>query len=328
MNGIVRMKEYLEDLYGVDVVLEEFQHFDKLPLFMKKSYKYNHINFFGEEILVVELINDEISMKEIHSINKNLVKYMDNEYTILLVFNIKNEYIRRTCIKGGYSFVVPGVELFFPKLGIAYSKYMKKLKMIKENTTKPRILSAVAQTLLFFIDDEFLIRSQKELAIKLGYSGMSISRAIRELIELNFIIKETINDSISIKLQKPLLQLFNENRSVFINPVLKTYFIKPSEFVILNKDVILSGESDLANRSMLNKPVNDTYSIYKSNWIKYQDNVQFINNDRDKCNIIQVWKHDIPMKNGVIHPLALYLSMKDILDERIKKELESLVEVI
>ena len=43
---------------------------------------------------------------------------------------------------------------------------------------------------------------------------------------------------------------------------------------------------------------------------------------------LELWRHHVPLMDGKINPLALYLSLKDNKDERVQNELAKVLEEI
>lgn len=156
---------------------------------------------------------------------------------------------------------------------------------------------------------------------------MSISRAYKELKTLNILddiriirIKETLTS-------QRVEQVWNKVKNYLFNPIQSVVYIeKDSLEYDLRKKLTYSGETALSDYTMLIQPREETFAIYKREWDILKESAILVPYKTDYCYIIELWKHKVPLLYNKIHPLALYLSMKDSSDERIRGELEILLE--
>ena len=85
----------------------------------------------------------------------------------------------------------------------------------------------------------------------------------------------------------------------------------------------ISGVNALSEYSMLNKEKNDTYAIAKEEARRLQ-----IRTDKEYGETrIEIWRYNpcFFSKNGIVDKLSLFLAMKDMDDERIQIELETMI---
>jgi hypothetical protein len=93
----------------------------------------------------------------------------------------------------------------------------------------------------------------------------------------------------------------------------------------LKTELILSGESALSEKTDLSAPNVKVYAVSKKALQSYEKNLEIGLKMEKNMIELEVWKYKVPTSGGMIDPWALYFSLIDLDDERIKSALESLV---
>ncbi len=77
---------------------------------------------------------------------------------------------------------------------------------------------------------------------------------------------------------------------------------------------------------MMGYPKQDIYGITSKRFKKFENvtSVQPIS-DTNSC-IIEIWRHEMPIKNGIVHPLGIAVELKSVFDERVEDQLELMIE--
>ena len=122
-----------------------------------------------------------------------------------------------------------------------------------------------------------------------------------------------------------------EQRNLFVTPVLKKVYVdeKPTGLIML-----YSNASALPEYSDMNPSRQEYFAIDKNIFYKLQKHKLLVNhNEYEGLYCLEVWKYNpeiltkqLPGNTQVVDPLSLYLSLKDIRDERIEMALKQIID--
>jgi|LGOV01.1.fsa_nt_gb DNA-binding Lrp family transcriptional regulator len=334
-----KLKGYIKDLMGLELLLSDWSNVNKLPLFMKKKYEFYNAELSNRKFLVMlSKKNDEMSLRSIKKHIKQLSKYTEHPNEIVFVCSNMSNYGRHSFIKENIPFIVLGLQLYVPFLGIAFKerieeKYVlsvnnisdsnySKLKRVREK------LTPTAQALYFeLITNGTINRTQMEIANNIGISKIAISRGFSLLEEFEIIRKEKIgvkNIHSFTHMGKPIWESIKE---YLINPVETVIYIESDSLIeFIQGSIYRSGETALSRVSMLASPRTDTYAMYKSDWDNLEKRPRVLPSIANDSVRVELWSYPIPLLDGEIHPVVLYLTLKDHEDERVQSFLDDLIE--
>ena len=186
--------------------------------------------------------------------------------------------------------------------------------------------SAQALFLELVISNDFK-RSQDKLAKILGVTKMSVSRAFKELKEFNLITESLNKGNVILEYSDSLKRIWKQASKYFVDPKSKILYVKRDTINdILWSKLVVSGEDALSEYSMLGEPKYKVYGITSKEWNILIEKPEILPSKDSGVCIIELWKHTLPKLNGYVHPLALVVSMASEMDERIKGELEDILE--
>ena len=159
---------------------------------------------------------------------------------------------------------------------------------------------------------------------KLGFSAMTVTRAVRQLEQTTFFTTE--KDGVQKKLigKYPARELYDKMRPYLISPVRKTVYIDKQTHLTPMR---IAGMSALSQMSMINPPDILCYAV---NGKKEEFTGTDILMDASAQVKVELWKYnpDILSENDVVDPLSLAISLKDDPDERIEEAVEILINKI
>lgn len=327
----LNVKEYLEANFEGDVNLSLWDDKKKLPLYLIKAYDYIRIEYYGKTFLAINCSDkEELGIDELKKHIKQIKKYTKLEDDLVVIFNVTTRYMRSRLIREQISFIIPGKQIYFPTLGMVYSeKMISKYKLDKAYTSEIKMTPVTQALFLELVLNKKSNNNQSALAKKLNVSRMSISRAFKELKSMN-LIKDTNEDGIvNMKFSKHIKEVWQKAQDYFVDPVLKkVYVIMDSIDNELKDHLNISGESALSRYSMLGEPKYKTYGITNKKWNELDHKPQIVEVKDDRVCIIELWKHKLPIKDNIIHPLSLLVLLASESDERIINELGYLEESI
>lgn len=314
------MKNYLEELFGINVSLCEWKV--SMPFYLKNKKEYWIMQSEIFECIFLKIQMDEFKVLAFQKYLEQLNNYTDLE--IVLWFDKITSYQRQTLIKNKIPFVVLNSQLYIPTLGMCFKEQFSNVIAPREK------LTAIAQAvILYFIyyakkEESYL---QADVASKLNLSAMDMSRAVQELKELELI---NVKKSGRSKVISPVAngkELYLLAKKYMQSPVQnRMYVVKVSD----EENLPFAGESALAKKTMLNPPNTCEKALYKKqlgnipkeNIVdpKWQMNKDYIE--------LEVWKYDPALfaVNGIVDMISLALSMEDTNDERVEQQIEEMWE--
>jgi DNA-binding MarR family transcriptional regulator len=301
-------------------------------MFIVETYRIFDMILFNRELVLAEPQNMEtfsIMQSEKHiDLLKNIL-----QKNVLLVIPELSAINRKRLIEKGINFIVPGKHLYLPDLLIDLRENFTHHKATRK---KEKLLPSAQLLVIYYIlhhDGKWEIEqhSFKEIAEKLGYTAMAITKAIDNLKYHEIIdVSGEKEKFIRFRLSRAEMWQDLEKRHLLISPVLKRVYVdeKPADLVMLR-----SNESALPEFSDMNPSRQEFYAIEKTAFYGFQKNKVLINlNENEGQYCLEVWKYnpltlvrEMPDKQMVVDPLSLYLSLKDSYDERIQTALEQII---
>lgn len=324
-----RMIGYFQRLIGVTLTIEEWSSSARLPIMFTHHFKFLNSSLQGREVLFV-LCRFELEGFEIRKHAQKIQRFFDG--IIIYVLAGGTIKVRNDLISLKIPFVIPGYQMYLPWFFIDLREAARKRGEVY--LERSASLSPAAQALALKLIKSGSGESMTTAMICkwTGFSKMTVSKAMRELAVFSCvnIHAERRSNSISLSGTKTdaWLQLVEKLRS----PVSKIYFIEtPQED--LTGQCFMAGEQALAALSMLGDPTLETYACSKTSWARLSERyawsdspAQFENNCLPYRRM-EVWSYDPALlsEQDMVDVASLYLSLKPEPDERIQKELESLL---
>lgn len=315
------MKKYLNNIFGINVKIEEWDGKKKLPLFLQNKKEYYVAYMENMQCILMKNNSDNFNIsvfeKEMHEIE------MIANMSVILWLDAISTYQRNALIKNRISFIVPNSQIYVPELGMC----LKELCAGKRE--KVEKLSAIAQyVLLYFIykkkQEEI---SQSKLTEYLDISAMNVSRAVLELQEIGLLKtrKEGTRKLVkAIAIGKELYQL---SREYLQSPVQKKIYVRSLHF---DMNLPYAGETALAKQSMLNFPKCTVFAMDKNKskdiLTEYLIDPKLVT-DSDYVEV-ELWKYNPKtfVIDGIVDIVSLAESLKNIEDERVEMQIKEIVE--
>ena len=212
------------------------------------------------------------------------------------------------------NFIVPGKQLFLPALLMDLGKSIEDVPM-------PETIPATAQLVILYHLEVAVLNGKtgKEIAAIIGASTANVTRGLRWLVEKG-LAELSGGKPKYLRFKFGGKALWNASLDSLRNPVLR----------IVRTDMSLQGltcgQNALAEYGMLIEADHEMVAMGPKEYraIKQDTNPLYGENE------IQVWMYDpqILATNMMVDKLSLYLSMRDSDDERIQKELKTMIEEI
>lgn len=296
---------------------------NKLPIYLSKAFKLYAAEIAEKKIVLAELL----SVKNFTPDQLKKQQHQLEDFSSLpIVFLIEHieAYQRKRLVEKKIPFIVPGKQLYIPNLLID----LNEVKRGKPASHREKLSPAAQYLLLFHLQIENLDEMQlKMIAKKIGYSGMTVSRAAKELMQFSLCnINGTKQKAIDFPQNKK--ELWNKTLAVAVNPVKQKVFVNqlPSSIHLLN-----AGETAMEHYTHLNAGETKTVAISKEKFAMLKKKKLLLDANPYEGNyLLEVWNYNPELlgKGKYVDVLSLYLSKKNDSDERTQIELEQLLNKI
>jgi hypothetical protein len=302
---------------------------NSIPLYLTETYKLYKTELFDITLLLAEPDKkSEFSIKQVH---KHLGLISSNlNSRVVFVTDVITAINRRRLIEKGINFIVPGKQLFLPDLLLDLREdFQRQYKPSEKN----KLLPSSQLLLLYYIlhkDEKAQLThlSFKAIAEKFGYTQMAITKAV-EYLKRNDLCVVNGSKEKYVRFENDRRELWNMARPYLVNPVIKRVYVdkKPGTYMLKSNIAALAEFSDL------NPDNQQYYAIEKSIYYGFRSSGGLVNeNDTEGEYCLEVWKYD-PLKiaddnnyEGCVDPLSLYLSLKNVHDERVEMALDGIID--
>jgi len=297
-----------------------------LPQYLAQHYELYEITVAQRRFLGI-LLKDNADFRPsafAKHLRHLLVVAKDTDSYCLVAWDLPS-YVRQRLVKRQIPFVVPGRQLFWPELGLAVQARKIKGGPVPVAAVSPATQAVLIWALMGGITAPI---TPKSLAERLGYSTMTLSRALDE-IEANSL------GQVGRKGRERLLDfpagqpaLWGAALPYMRNPVREVVRIRES---LLSPTVRLkAGETALASLSMLVPPKEPVYALGRQHWKSLASQVEHIPVEDEGTCRVQIWRYEPALfaRAERVDCFSLYLSLRDEPDERVQTALEEMMESI
>ena len=309
--------EYLNRVLGIHVFYLEGKG-KSMPNFIHTRYEIKKVTLDGKTAIFV-YPKDEL--ESINAVKKHMDRISREEGApaVLILDHLtyrQKEYLLRDHIP----FVVDGKQIYLPFMAV----YLQE-RGDSELTEMAALLPSAQLLLLYYIYQGCGELMTSKAAEGLGFTATSISRASRQLEELDLIKMEKRGVQKVILTDKTPEGLYNLAKGSLTSPVKRTIFVPKEE---IGESLPRSGYSALSEYSMMNPPTIETRAAGTvAAWEKVSTNR--MQNSDDQC-AVELWRYD-PRKltdGECVDKISLALALKDDRDERVEEALEEMLKQV
>ncbi|MFV1966901.1 MAG: hypothetical protein ACC628_15860 [Pirellulaceae bacterium] len=319
-----RIREYLNETLGIAVSPVKWTASRRLPVFLRDGY-----TFYQTEVLAVPCLlmsDDGEETRSPATVRKHMEQVRPKwDGEIIYVRDHLAAYERKQLIAQKVPFLVPGNQLYLPMLGIDLREHFRSLH--RAAPTLSPAAQAVVLHLLLQSDQE--IHTPAELAERLGYTKMSMTRVFNEMEAEDLGDIEMEGRQRCLTLDVARQELWRKALPLMRSPVKQRKHIHaPSR----DSRWLVAGLSALAKYSMLASPPVPVVATTTKQWKRLQKQFDFeptAADDPDSTQV-EIWSYDPELfaRNKAIDRLSLFLSLRDSKDERVQAALEEMMEAV
>lgn len=320
-NIYMKQKKYLELLRKYFNVIDK----EESNIGIKLSYRIS--NTFSFQNLVINDYSFIIAIVKGTQFNVNEFKYvrdlirMELSSQVIFYFEKLSMSNKMSLTKTGLGFIVGSNQFFIPELSVLINENYNTLDV---NPNEPLTLGT--QNILFKI----LILDTIEIPIKklgdfIDEKAYEVYRAIKEL-ENKEIINIVNRDSQRTLLLDEKKTIWIKARPLLKSPIIEEVYVDKSSLKEDMSVLVESGVYALSNQGMIisNEVV---YAIENKEYKEIKHKLHHSFEGDSNAIKLQVWRSKIVKINRHdINPFALYLSLLNEYDERVKKDYEEYIE--
>lgn len=316
MNDYIYIaRQYINETFDLNVDIEPIKEeaLNLFPVSITAGYHFYTTSLLGREIFL--LCSRDSSAYPPGQIQKQKELIERKVHCpVIFVFDTMASYNIQRLVKLRINFIIPPKQMFIPDLLID----LKPQKKTKED--KSTQIPAMAQcVILYHLEVKPLGgKGAYDIADLFRASYASANRAIRWLEQKEIIVLSgSKTKSMEFKSEKQ--ELWNMALPFLTNPVERVVYtdIRPEG------ELSISGVNALSEYSMINKERSGSYAVSREDF----RSLQFQTDKEYGENRIEVWRYDPKLlrQDGTVDKLSLFLSMRDVEDERIQIELETMI---
>jgi len=231
-------------------------------------------------------------------------------------------YNRKRLIEQRVPFIVPGNQMFLPDLGLDLREYFRAASPDR------KLLRPATQALLIYAlrqpDPQEL--SATSLAPVLGYSAMTLSRALDELEALELAECRMVGRLRVLRFSNGPQSTWELAQPHLVDPVKSRHYVAAWRS---GAEDLHAGHDALSRYTMIAEPRRPVFAIGPTSAKAFERlPLDEIVADADPTGAeVEIWKYE-PREDripGVVEPLSLAVSLRGTADERVEKALDDLM---
>lgn len=316
---------YLENTIGLDARIERYNgDFKSLPVYIRETYTLYHCRLMHRTLMLAEPKSDQgFNIRQIGQ-QVGLIEKAFGVTVVLLSYTL-TAIDRKRLIAKGINFIVPGKQLFLPSLLMD----LRESFYTRYKSNKSTLLPSAQLILLFHIlyhnRDKITRLSFKGLAEKLQYTQTAISKAIENLLSFGLCEVDDSKKEKMLSFQLSIHELWDKALPYMVTPVLKTVYVDQR----LGQFELHCNLGALAEYANINFPRQEYYAIERNIYYGLHKQGALVNeNSKEGAYCLEVWKYEpqiLAKGNSYVDPLSLYLSLRDMKDERTQTALDEII---
>lgn len=309
---------YLQDVLGVSPAIRVWAGEADLPYFLRDAFRFRELDLLGHRIVfAIDQRSGRPSLREVCTHISKVRRIADTP--VVYVTSALASYERRRLIEQNVQFLVPSNQLYLPGLGIDLREHFRQCSLPPERQLSPATQAILISALLH---DPWLAEWQaSEVADRLGYSPMTVSRAVKELTSAGMAGSFRVGRTNWLRMDALPRAVWQQAKPKMRSPVKRSLWL-PAMQVAHDPIPLPAGMSALAKSALLADPDWPVYAVSQEYW--KQVNLTSLPEPEAGGAEWQVWTYPPGLVPGAttVDPLSLILSLLDDTDERVKQALD------
>ena len=320
----ISAQNYLHETLGVSTSRHgPWAGLESLPYFLRDAFDFQKLDIFDHEVLLaLERNPDKPSIGDIRNRLDKLRSIAGQP--VVYVTEALASYERKRLIAQKVPFIVPGNQLYLPDLGLDLREYFRQRPSSADVPLSP---SAQAMLITALLRPRWEAEwHPAETAAALGYTPMTLSRAVRELVAAGLAQAHKAGRSQYLSMTYSARETWEHALPQLRNPVQRTVWLSTQPQTEL--PVRVAGLSALARLSMLTEPRSPIFAVSRTAWQALKANIAELPEALPGACEWQLWNYTPTLQpdRDTVDPLSLMLSLRESTDERVQSALDALKE--
>lgn len=317
------IQQYLHDSLGLTSEVRPWPGADKLPYFLQDAFETRELVLLGHQVL---LANHRRARKEgLAEVRAQLDKLRAAaRVPVIYVTDALASYERKRLVEQQVPFLVPGNQLYLPDLGIDLREYFRQARKAPSVALSPATQALLIAALLH--KPWRAEWKPAEIVENLGYTPMTLSRAVRELTSSGVVKLERRGRDRHLLTDRGPQEVWEQAKPLLRSPVKRTGWVRPTPKWMPPK-VRVAGMSALAQLSLLAEPRIPVHAVSAAQWKSAtKAGVEILREPAEGCCEWQLWNYspELLPNSRIVDPLSLTLSLQHETDDRVQLALDDL----
>jgi hypothetical protein len=314
---------YLHETLGIAPKVRPWAGAGKLPYFLQEAFEVRELKLLDRQVLLaIDRRADRVGLANVRGQLAKLRQLAG--MPVVYVTRTLASYERKRLIEQKVPFLVPGNQLYLPDLGIDLREYFRKPTVAAQTA-----LSPATQAMLIAVLLRKPWRAEwppAEVVSELGYTPMTLSRAVKELTTAGIATLRTKGRVRWLHAERTAAQAWEHARPLLRSPVKRRVWVLPPA-KSRPRPLRLAGLTALARLSMLTEPQWPTYAVGQAVWkAAAQAGLEMLPEPIPGACEWEIWHYSpaLVRDGDTVDPLSLTLSLQGSQDERVQLALEEL----
>ncbi len=319
----VAIQRYLQDSLGIAARVRAWTGGGTLPYFLHDAFELREMKLRDHLLLLA--IERHPGKPGLAKVRGQLDKLsVLAKCPVIYVTSVLSFYQRKRLIEQKVPFIVPGNQLYLPDLGIDLREYFRQRPQAADTVLSPATQAILIAALLrkpWQVDWQ-----PAQIVAGLGYTPMTLSRAIRELTAAGVGTLHAERRMRWLRTDRTAAETWEHAKPLMRSPVKKIIWARP--IASLKPPMVrLAGPCALARYSMLAEPQWPIYAVSPAQWkAAMKTGVERVPEQTPGACEWQLWHYNpaLAPEGPTVDPLSLTLSLQDEADDRVQLALDEL----
>lgn len=286
-----------------------------LPAFLGARYSLIDAEILGRSCILTIQTGEHDDTPATLTKHHELLKRRYPDRLIILLSDRVSNHNRHRLIGHHVAFIVPGNQLFVPVLAMDLREHFRS-----EREQSPEALTPTAQLIIlaFLLNKIESGTTASALASLFRYSAMSMGRAINEVDTLGLVSVAPHGRFREVRFEVSRFALWDRVRPLLRSPVRKRRRVREVTGI---PEMLLAGETALAERTDLSHPRIETRAIAASAWkaLAKRYGLDHPAGWQEAEIELKTWTYDPALlgEGNLVDPISLWLSLPETSDDRI-----------
>lgn len=323
---------------GMKIIEENVLENIKLPLILKRRYPSAFVKFMDYNCLLLfptKNINTREFLHELQRIESRLSELINNSFNTIIILPKASKNIVSFFIENKIPFIIGNRQVYLPFIYLDIQPFEEE---IEKFTPSYQLIFLY----ILYSPSRYVFNSA-DLALEMDLSEMTVRRALKYLEELQLIVDLGVSRMQVYSRTFNQRETFDKAKNYLINPLQDKLYFDGNEIDIESNQFYkypLSGEMALSELTniMYNRYDGDIIAMSSKEFKNKNNHNQLLEIsskypfDFQNTFSLELWRYDPKILSKICYPntncvdvVSLWLTLKDIYDERIQKELEFLL---